>query len=55
MDLTLAGFFGGLSAEGIINFPDLKPDLRGKWHIKTAPHTLRKTRTTHVSVERDNE
>ncbi|MGV6840162.1 MAG: contractile injection system protein, VgrG/Pvc8 family [Planktomarina sp.] len=55
IDMTLAGFFGGLTAEGQINLLDIKPELCGVWGITSVTHRLLGSLTTTVRLERDNE
>lgn len=54
MDLTLAGFFGDLTAEGRINLLDVKPEIRGVWGITNLTHRLTGSLTTTARLERDH-
>lgn len=54
MQVQLAGFWGDLTAEGKLNFLNMKPELCGVWGITSLTHRLAKTLTTSTRVERDN-
>lgn len=53
---TLTGFASGLFAGGLAVLPDMKPELRGQWHLTRVEHVLdERGLVTSYASERDNE
>ncbi len=53
--IQLAGFDGGLLAEGFVELQGIHPALTGKWLVSQVTHRLGGTLVTSFDGERDNE
>ena len=55
ISIQLAGFDGGLLAEGFADLQGIHPALTGRWLITSVIHRLGSTLITSFEAERDNE
>lgn len=55
ISVEMAGFYGGLFAEGLVDLQGIKPELTGRWSIKRVSHRLGATLVTSFDAERDND
>lgn len=55
LSVELGGYWGDLMAEGLIDVSDVKPELTGRWLVKTVTHRLSSTLTTSFEAVRDND
>ena len=54
LSVELGGYWGDLMAEGLIDVSGIKPELTGRWLVKTVTHRLSSTLTTSFEAVRDN-
>ncbi|SFQ14703.1 hypothetical protein SAMN05421853_102125 [Roseivivax halotolerans] len=47
----LGGFWPGLFAGGLVEFPDLRAELGGRFHLRSVTHVLMRTLTTRFEAE----
>lgn len=55
LSVELGGYWGDLMAEGLIDVSGIKPELTGRWLVKTVTHRLSSTLTTSFEAVRDND
>jgi phage protein D len=55
LSVELGGYWGDLMAEGLIDVSGIKPELNGRWLVKTVTHRLNATLTTSFDAVRDND